>query len=399
MQAAQARRTSLGFGPLVAAVLALTLMVGACTYPPASGPTPAAAATTTPPLDVPAVDFFAQAMLAQGATAVVAEVSIRGNKWVKSYGVRNLNTRDAADATDRIPAGGITKSMVAVSVLKLVQEGTINLDEPVSTYLPEFDSLVQATGPITVRSLLNHTSGLAEPTAPMLKAQPLKQAIQTRFSPEDLLKLAGREPWVERLAPQFIYSDANYAALALIIEKYRGRPLGDVLATDIFDPLGLSRTSLAPPNRPEQGLIHAYSTVDGQLLDVTEPEFQVGSAGAGVISSVGDLNVFYAALMRGRLLGRAALAEMRTTNSANYGLGLQRWNDDCTNGFYYGHGGSTLGFGGITVTSGDGTRQLSVGVAYPPNTEAETDALDSALTQPVSGKLRDLAITTLDGLC
>ncbi|MEZ2391629.1 serine hydrolase domain-containing protein [bacterium RCC_150] len=388
---------------LAAASISLSLACGACTYPLPSetpmvtGSTDAAGSTAPTVLDVPGLEFFAQSMLGQGATAVVVEVSVRGSKWARSYGVRRLNVPDPAKVTDRIPAGATTKSMVAVSLLKLVEEGTVSLDDPVSKHLPQFNNLVQATGAITVRSLLNHTSGLADPTGPMVKSQSLRQAIKTRFSAEDILRLAGTQPWVERLAPQFIYSDANYAALALIIEKYRGHSIGDILATDIFAPLRLSRTSLALPDRSQQGLIHSYSTVDGELLDVTEPEFQVGSAAAGAVSSVGDLNAFYAALMRGRLLGPAALAEMKAVNEASYGLGLQRWNDDCTNGFYYGHGGSTLGFGEVSISSADGTRQLSVGIAYPP-AEAENGPLD-ALTQPVSGKLRDLAITTLNGLC
>lgn len=384
---------------LVASVLALTLATGACTYPPTSESETVAAPTGTAAIDVPGLEFFAQAMIGQGATAVVVEVKIRGDRWAKSYGVRTLDAHHPAEVTDRIPAGGITKSMVSVSLLKLVEEGTIGLDDPVSKHLPEFNSFVHTSDAVTVRSLLNHTSGLADPTGPMLESQPLKQAINTRFSPEDILRLAGTVPWVGRLAPQFTYSDANYAALALIIQRYRNHSIGDVLAADIFDPLGLSRTSLAAPDRSEPALIHSYSTVDGERLDVTEPELQLGSAGAGVISSVGDVNSFYAALMRGRLIGPSALKEMETINGANYGLGLQRWNDECTNGFYYGHGGSTLGFGGISVSSADGSRQLSVGVAHPPDAGAGDDAVVAGLTQPVSVKLRNLAITTLDGFC
>ncbi|MCX2747840.1 serine hydrolase [Arthrobacter sp. MI7-26] len=395
----KARATSPIAGFLVASVVALTLATGACTYPPTSDSAPVAAPTGPSAIDVPGLEFFAQAMIGQGATAVVVEVNVRGNKWARGYGVRNVDTRQPAEVTDRIPAGGITKSMVSVSLLKLVEEGTVSLDDPVSKHLPEFNTLVHATDAVTVRSLLNHTSGLADPTGPMLKSQSLKQGINTRFSPEDILRLAGTVPWVERLAPQFTYSEANYAALALIIQRYRNHSISDVLAADIFEPLGLSRTTLAGPDRSEPTLIHSYSLLDGERLDVTEPELELGSAGAGVISSVGEVNSFYAALMRGRLLGPAALTEMKTINGANYGLGLQRWNDDCTNGFYYGHGGSTLGFGGISVSSADGTRQLSLGVAYPPDTGAEDDAMVAALSQPVSGRLRDLAITTLNGLC
>ncbi|MHC6222253.1 serine hydrolase domain-containing protein [Arthrobacter sp. MMS24-S77] len=394
-----ARATSPSPGFLVASILALTLATGACTYPPTSDSGPVAATTGAAAIDVPGLEFFAQAMIGQGATAVVAEVNIRGNKWAKGYGIRTLDALHPAEATDRIPAGGITKSMVSVSLLKLVEEGTVSLDDPVSKHLPEFNTLVHTSDAVTVRSLLNHTSGLADPTGPMLKSRSLKQAINTRFSPEDILRLAGTVPWEERLAPQFTYSEANYAALALIIQRYRNHSISDVLAADIFEPLGLSRTSLAGPDRSEPALIHSYSLVDGERLDVTEPELQIGSAGAGVISSVGDVNSFYAALLRGRLLGPAALMEMETINGANYGLGLQRWNDECTNGFYYGHGGSTLGFGGMSISSADGTRQLSLGVAYPPDTGAENDAVVAALTQPVSGRLRDLAITTLNGLC
>ena len=83
------------------------------------------------------------------------------------------------------------------------------------------------------------------------------------------------------------------------------------------------------------------------------------------MSTVGDLNTFYAALLQGRLIPRAMVTDMQTPPYARYGMGIQRWNDTCTNNFYYGLAGDTAGYGTISMSSADGTRQASVSLASP----------------------------------
>ncbi|MGO4858083.1 serine hydrolase domain-containing protein [Arthrobacter sp. 2MCAF14] len=403
MEAARASRTSRVSRTsrrARAAVLALTLASGACTYPLTSEPpagSPSSDSQAALP-ESPVADFFAHEMLNRGAPAVVVQIKVRGREWSQAYGSQDVETGEPVAVNDRIQAGGITQSMVAVSVLKLVQEGKLGLEDPVTEYFPEFEQLVHPPGPVTVRSLLNHSSGLPGAPEAILKAMPTKQAIDTRFGIEDYLRMAGTVPWAHANFQLFRYSDANYFALAAIVQKLRGRPIGDVLKSDIFVPLGMSHTSLAAePDRDARDMIQSYEFIDGERINASQPEYLVASPAEGVISTVGDINTFYAALMQGRLLTADTLRDMQTPWQENHGLGLQRWNDECTNGFYYGYGGSTW-FASIALTTTDGSRQIAMSFAYPSDTDKHIESTDGS-GQPEFEQLLQVAIAAMNGLC
>ena len=113
-------------------------------------------------------------------------------------------------------------------------------------------------------------------------------------------------------------------------------------------------------------MVHGYITLDRKPLDVTYPAAQIDNAAGGMISSMADVNAFYRALLQDRLLKPDTITQMQSPLYARYGLGVVRWNDLCTNDFYYGHPGDVPGYGTIAMTSSDGTRQLAMAVAYPP---------------------------------
>ena len=280
--------------------------------------------------------------------------------------MRNLESRPGADITDPVHIGGITKSMVAVSVLKLVEEGRLQLEAPVSTYLPDFDRVMHPPGPVTVRQLLQHRSGMPSVNGPLFDPATVRQALTTRVSLAELLAMAGRISWQAKLAQGFAYSNSNYIALALIVERLRGRPIGEVIRTDIIEPLGLSRTLMTAAGPPPSDMVHGYITLDSKRLDVSYPAAQIDNAAVGMVSSVADVNAFYRGLLQNRLLKPDTITQMESPLYARYALGVVRWNDLCTNDFYYGHPGEVPGYGTISMSSADGSRQLTIAVAYPP---------------------------------
>ena len=178
--------------------------------------------------------------------------------------------------------------------------------------------------------------------------------------------MAGRISWQAKLAQGFEYSNSNYIALALIVERLSGRRIGEVISTDIIEPLGLSETSMTAAGPAPSSMVHGYIALDRKQLDVTYPAAQIDNAAGGMVSSVADVNTFYRALLQNRLLKPATITQMESPLYARYGLGVVRWNDLCTNDFYYGHPGDVPGYGTIAMTSADGTRQLTMAVAYPP---------------------------------
>jgi D-alanyl-D-alanine carboxypeptidase len=333
-----------------------------------------------------------------GSTSLVMQVRWPGGEWSKAYGVRNLDTKDPAQPQDRVSIASITKSMVAVSVLKLVDEGLIGLDDPVNGVLESFRTTLRPPRPVTVRELLNHTSGMPDFLDPEYAAGPPKQFVNTRLSMQRGLELAATLPWESKNMDRFSYSNSNYLALGQLIEKLRGRRLTDVLKEDIFGPLGLQHTSLAEPDRGAPDNIHAYITDGGERVDVTQPELLVGSPAAGVISTTQDVNTFFRALLRGQRLSPAVLEEMKKkAGFAGYGLGLWRFPDACSGDVRYGHPGSAFGYISISITSADGGSQITMTMTMlplpwqDPATDRRVDLLGTQMEQA--------AQEALDRLC
>ena len=313
------------------------------------------------------LELYAGELLRAGAPAVVIEAKVGQEEWRYAAGVRSRDGGVPVQPGDPVQVGGIIQTMVAVSVLKLVDEGRLALDDPISKYLPELDAFVHPPGPLSVRQLLGHTSGMPDYFPVLLESAPPRHVLTTPISPEQRLALAGTVPWQPRQALEVSHSRSDYEALGLLVGRLRGARLADVLRADIVEPLGLRSTSMIGNGTAPAGLVHGYALVDGGLVDVAYSALNSGSASGAMISSVEDINTFYAGLLRGGLLSPDSLTEMKGRVFADYGLGLDSWNDRCTNGFYYGHSGDVPGYGTIAISSADGNRQLAVSVAYPPS--------------------------------
>jgi D-alanyl-D-alanine carboxypeptidase len=339
-----------------------------------------------------ALDQFANKMRDAGAPAVLVQAKVRGEEWSRAYGVRSLESPEPAQPSDRTHVGSVTKSFVAVSVLKLVAEGRLGLEDNVSALLPDLDSLMRPPEQITVRQLLQHRSGMPDYVIPMFQEGSLRKVFDTRLSRQERLALAATRKWERKLAQGFEYSNSNYIALGMIVERLRGRPIGEVLRTDVVNPLNLTGTTLAEPGPAPADTVHGYVTVFGDRWDVTSIQMLVGSPDGGLISTVGDMNTFYAALLQGRLLPASLVTEMLSPSYATYGLGLFRWNDSCANNFYYGHGGDRPGYGTISVSSADGSRQVSMTVAYPPEPFGISD-------NGIVDQMAETVMTALDAAC
>ncbi|MET4588010.1 serine hydrolase domain-containing protein [Arthrobacter sp. PvP023] len=348
-----------------AAVLAAAL--GGCTAAPEPPEQPSSIARLAE-----ALEEFGNAMLDDGAPAVLMQAKVRGEEWARASGVRSLENREAVETADQVHIASVTESFVAVSVLKLVDEGRLGLGDEVGKHLPDFEGIMHPPGPVTVRQLLQHRSGMPDYITPLLQQGSFRDVLATPRSHRELLALAATQPWKPRLAQGFEDSDSNYIVLGMIVERLRGRPIGEVLRSDIIEPLGLRSTSMTGSGPAPPSLVHGYVTSLGERLDVGYAALHAGDPAGGLVSTVGDLNVFFAALLQGRLIPRTLVREMQDPPYALYGLGIQRWNDTCTNNFYYGHAGQIAGYGAISMSSADGTRQASFALASPPQPFSST---------------------------
>ncbi|GAA3571707.1 serine hydrolase domain-containing protein [Microlunatus spumicola] len=279
----------------------------------------------------------------EGRAPSVAAGLVRDGALVWSRGRGSVD--GAAPTTDtQYRIGSITKTFVAVLVLRLRDAGRLDLLDPLETHLPG-----TAADDRTVLQLLSHTAGVASETPP-----PWWERTDGAVRPA-VTDLLGADPAEQLTGRRFHYSNPGFALLGAMVARLHDRPFGEVLQSEVLDPLGLRRTTLMPVAPHALGwAVHPWAD-----LLLPEPTHDAGlMAPAGQLwSTVGDLSRFASFLLVGddRVLPLTTLEEMREpvvpagADGSGYGLGLQ------TRGGPYGlvgHGGSMPGFlAGLDVSA------------------------------------------------
>jgi D-alanyl-D-alanine carboxypeptidase len=256
--------------------------------------------------------------------------------WNGAAGESNVDPSTPMRAEHRFRAGSILKPFVATVILQLVEEGKLELDDPLPDVLPErVLTRFADADQITVRMLLNHTSGipdyLDEGFKRIVAADP-----QRVWQVEELLDRAAAQPRSGAPGERHVYSNTNYNLLGLIIEQATGQSWRTVVRERVIDRLDLDNTSLAEPGDASIGsnAAHGYELLNGGLRDFTEVDPSMAdAAGGALVTTTEDLGRFVRALFAGDLFDRAeTLKEMRTYVKATdeggmvgYGLGIERY--------------------------------------------------------------------------
>ncbi|WET82150.1 serine hydrolase [Amycolatopsis sp. QT-25] len=315
-----------------------------------------------------------------GAQATVTNPS--GRTWSEREGVGNVETGTPFPHGSKFRAASVTKTFVAVLVLRLVAEGKVRLDTPIERYLP---GLVRGNGndgtKITVRQLLQHTSGIYD----YLRDLDLEEWRHRGAEPEELVAIGLAHPPLFAPGTDWSYSNTNYIIAGMLVEKVTGSSVADEIRRRITGPLGLRGTSL--PQRGEEGLPrpHARGYAPGPAGHTDYTEFDPSAAGTsgGLISTGADLNRFFGALVDGHLLPRAELAEMQRTvprpggtPGAEYGLGIASVPLSC-GGRFWGHGGNIVGYANLSGAVPHG-RRVNVVVNLNPAPPKVSDDLSKA---------------------
>ncbi|MFI9244741.1 serine hydrolase domain-containing protein [Streptomyces sp. NPDC053086] len=306
------------------------------------------------------------------------------DRWTVAEGVADLRTGRSMNATDRLRVGSVTKTFTATVVLQLAAERRLSLDAPVERYLPD---LIRTGGHdgrrITVRQLLQHTSGLPD----YLEAPEWEHPERMRyrhFEPRRLIADALRLP---RPEATWHYATTNYLVAGLIVRQVTGHSPEAEITRRVIAPLGLHDTYWPGDDTRVRGPhSHSYFTAaDGRRVDGTDWNTTFGGVGGALISTPADLNRFAAALFTGRLLPAPQLAEMRHTVAADpdrlwpgarYGLGLISSPLSC-GGTWWGHAGTVPGGHRALVAVGPDGRRVAVALNEVPATlQAELDFLD-----------------------
>ncbi|WP_329273980.1 serine hydrolase domain-containing protein [Streptomyces sp. NBC_01451] len=283
------------------------------------------------------------------APSLVAAV-VRGGETVWT-GARTSVDGHAPDADVQYRIGSITKTFTAVLVMRLRDEGLLDLVDPLEKHLPG-----TGAGEASIAELLAHTGGLAaESPAPWWERTP------GSLRPE-LADVLGDRPLLHPVGRRHHYSNPGYSVLGALVEELRGAPWEDVLRREVLEPLGLERTS-GQPQAPHAGGWAVHPWADVLLPEPTEDLGRMAPAGQ-LWSTTGDLARFAAFLAKGddRVLSAASVAEMRTpaappepedvAEGSAYGLGMQVQYRDGR--LLVGHGGSLPGFlASLTISVAD----------------------------------------------
>jgi len=330
--------------------------------------------------------------------ALAAKTDKDGNTVGATAGKGNLATGEAPPLDGEVRIGSNTKTFVAVVIMKMVEEGKVKLDEPIETYLP---GIVKGQGvdgkKITVRQLLQHTSGLPD----FGDGQLDYFAIRNDYvSPRDVLDGVLSRPAQFAPGAKFQYNNANYVALGLLAERVAKRPIAEQIETKIVKPLGLKHTYM--PKDGEKALrgkhprgYHTRDNKPGKLVDITDYDTSMAWTAGAMVSTPSELNKFMQSIFDGSLLNQASIAEMKKSvpmgDDGNvYGLGLIGHKLSC--GVAWGHGGTFPGYQTDNAVGPDGTAATIATTAMPA-----TNAKDTATEE--SGEKR-LGVQALDkALC
>lgn len=294
------------------------------------------------------------------------QVLVRGG-W--GLADRTTGRKATADTTYRL--GSASKQFTAALAMRLVERGAIALDDPVERHLPQVPRKWHG---ITVRQLLNHTSGVPDFT------DTGSGNWSRRLSPAELLGLVSSKGLQFAPGSKYEYSNSNYVMLGQIAERYYDKPLAQILADEFFRPLAMDSTRYCEDEYGANGQAMPY-TRDGEHVQDTRYRSMAHSFGAGgICSTVGDVATWNRALHGGRVVSASSYALMTTPTGAavsgHYGFGLMTGTVAGRPALL--HGGTVPGF--IAMNAWLPADQLSIVILLNTQPTPQTPAL-----------LRDLA--------
>ena len=330
----------------------------------------------------PTTDASVQRGLAQlvatrgGPPGAVATLYRDGHLTVLRAGRADVTRRGAPTATQHMRIASIAKAFSAAVTLHLVQEGRLGLDDTIGQRLP---SLPKAWASVTVRQLLNHTSGIPDYTHSRAFAEQAGSHPRGYVSPTEIIGWVRSDPLAFRPGSRYAYSNTDNIIVGLIAQSVTGTPYPTLLEQIVFRPAGLAQTTF-PTRRialPDP-FIHGYVVNPGKApTDVTSFLSPSGAWASGaIVSTPTDLGAFIRADLGLRFFGAAQQRQqMRFVPGSSSpagpgantaGLGLFRYTTRC--GTVYGHTGNFPGYTQFAAATADGSRSVTTTLNIPAPT-------------------------------
>ena len=277
----------------------------------------------------------------------------------KGYGLANIETKTPITPDTCFLLGSVTKQFTAMAVMLLAERGQLRYDDPLAKFFPQFPPYAQK---ITVRNLLNHTSGLPDYEALFVEQGLIEKdwprsvkTTRSRFEPtaRDALNLLARQPnLLFEPGTKFEYSNSGYVVLAQIIEKASTQSYAQFLKQNIFKPLGMKRSYVYDESRPNiPGRAASYTMKDSTYREIDYTPLNAIYGEDNVYTTLNDLVKWERALSSTKLVKAETLQQAFSsgvlTDGSRTGYGYGWFLGETLGIKYVGHSGGWLGFANV----------------------------------------------------
>jgi len=337
-----------------------------------------------------------------GPPGVIAVVQRGQHREVHTFGVANVRTGRPMRIHDRMRIASTSKAFSGAVALSLVSEGTLSLNDTIGERLPE---LPKAWWEVTLRQLLNHTSGIPDYFQDPDLQEAFLASLKKAPPPEELLSFVENEDLLFDPGSEYRYSNSDNIVVGLMVEAATGRSYEDLLREQVYGPLGLRKTTLPRGPNLRKPFIHGYDNDPSQQPPEDVSELVAAGwawASGGMVSTPADLNDFIRGYVGGKLFDERTRAKQRRVveggsseppgpgkNSA--GLAIFRYETRC--GTVWGHTGNFFGYTQFMAASPNGRRSVTVSInaQHTPTTSSAAvfEALRRAEELAVCAALAD----------
>ena len=302
-----------------------------------------AAGAISPGFKAKADQLLANAYAANGPGAAVIVTENGKTIYTAGRGMADIATGRAIQPGDSFRLGSITKQFASATLLKLVEQGKLSLDDPLSKFIPDYPASGAA---VTVRQLLNHTSGIADYTE--IPGWMVEANTARAYTTPQLVDVFKNQPAAFKPGEHWAYDNSGYVLVGAIIEKVTGKPWADAVADAITGPLHLNsiRSGVGEASIPT--MVKGYTAKDGKPVPAMVIHMSVPGAAGALVGDVEDLATWAYALHNGKVVNAATYQAMTTPTktsdgkTAPYGFGLEI--EDVRGNKAIGHNGGIFGF-------------------------------------------------------
>lgn len=354
------RNATLEYSGLITLTLIASLLIPSCT-PTSSSPTPPTPEplTTATPTSVPTAEATQEAELPTAEidelmhrlvdrsplAGIALGIQFKSATYVQGYGRADLESGERVTPRTLFKIASLTKVATAAGIVHLSEEGKLDLDDPISRFLPQTPMIAQG---VLVRHLLHHTSGLPdwsidEAQQALGESFTTHQAVEYYFSTVEKLQSEPGQVWA--------YSNAGYFLLGAIIEELSGMDYEEFLRRTYFQPLGLPSIQQCPP--ASTSLAIGYHAIDGEFEEARPSNLGLLGGAGGLCSNIEDLLNWQVALTHGETIHPELWSQISTPGTLSngqtldYGFGVSIQTID--QGLAIMHDGATAGFNSFFI--------------------------------------------------